>query len=89
MAATKADANTMQYSLDGGPWNKIIAPSSIINTNSLQYSLDGGPWFGINTLSQGLSVYLTGSWLNKPVKIYSGGSWLQKPLKYYNGSAWV
>ena len=36
-----------------------------------------------------LKVYLSGSWVPKPVKARVGASWVEKPAKVWTGSAWA
>lgn len=36
-----------------------------------------------------IKVYLSGSFVAKPVKVYLSGSFVAKPLKFYDGADWV
>jgi len=36
-----------------------------------------------------IKVWITSSWVAKPVKVWNGSAWVTKPLKRWNGSAWV
>lgn len=44
--ADKQTIQSLQYSLDGSPFCKVMAVSSS-TADTLEYSLDGSPWWGV------------------------------------------
>lgn len=36
-----------------------------------------------------VKVFLSGTFVAKPVKVWTGSAWVVKPLKHWTGSAWA
>ena len=47
------------------------------------------PFEAVNATTGQIKVYLSGSFVVKPVKWWNGTSFVTKPLKVWNGSAFV
>lgn len=43
----------------------------------------------VATVTGYIKVFLSGSWVLKPVKFWNGASWVIKPLKCWGGSNWM
>lgn len=54
----------------------------------------GGGFNAVLSLPSGgstgkIKVFLSGLWVEKPVKVWNGTAWVEKPLKVWNGSVWT
>lgn len=40
-------------------------------------------------LAAGFKVWLSGQWVEKPVRVWDGQAWVVKPIKVWDASAWL
>ena len=71
------------FDLSGGAdlWDNGLAGDIL----SADYFTPAPPVLGENTVK----VWVSGSWVAKPLKVRVGASWVDKPIKVRAGSNWV